>query len=540
MGRTKYWDGANWVEIAPSAGEFDAHQADYTQFKNNVEQIRINDKEKLEYLYNGAWYQIKGDGYPVGAVSNFEAKSDNMQAILTWIDPDDVTIEDSNGNVITIARWKGTKILRKTGSYPANENDGVLVVDNGIRNQYQTNGFVDTGLTNETTYYYSAFPYTTEDIFDTKTDVSVVPTEQRIYGVRIDKNNSNPETRVSYIGDSLGFTPMNGNNGAFQWGSWQQPFQDLEINPVVLQNRVVAYYLNPDDYNLKEDGSASDLTGTDGDVMIEFGKPIWYKWTDEGATFTVEISDKVFDGAVKHAFEIEEGYNLMPYYPLLLTQILFVIFFKSTDSQTALGRGRVDGAGYISAGNTNSKGMFCGSNVDEQMKFLGMEDYWGNKFWWVDGLVTDASYNLLLGKGGFNDNGSGYTSYPSGVSANTYGYIDTVQGGNDKGFIISSGNGSESTYYADYGYLYSSRVASFGGSYSIGSDAGFAALRLASAASSAYAYFGARLFCASNGKIYIGAYLGTTTGGKLRSISGTMPSDSKTIGAFRNEAKANN
>src|SRR5690606_13887547 len=193
--------------------------------------------------------------------------------------------------------------------------------------------------------------------------------EQRVYGVRIDKNNSNPETRVTYIGDAVGFTPMRGNNGDFQWGSWQNVFESFEIRPVVLQNRQVQYYLDPNDFTKKVDGSSANLTGADGDVMIEFGKTLWWKWTDEGDTYTIEISDKAFDGAVKHAFEIEEGYNLVPYYPLLLTQILFVIFFKSTDSQTALGRGRVDNAtGYASTGGTDKKGMFYGSTNDEQMK----------------------------------------------------------------------------------------------------------------------------------------------------------------------------
>lgn len=528
-------------DLARHKADYVKHLRNYENFKNNVDGFRLTDG-KLEYYDGSEWQRVRGDGYPVGAVTNFQAKSDNKQAVLTWTDPDDVTIEDSNGNLITIARWKGTKILRKTGSYPANENDGVLVVDNGVRNQYQSNGFVDTGLTNEVTYYYSAFPYTLEDVFDAKTDVSVVPTEQRIYGVRIDKNNSNPETRVTYIGDSIGFTPMRGNNGNFQWGSWQKVFNDYEIKPVVLQNRTVQYYLNPNDFTKKADGSNAVIMGSDGDVMIEFGKPIWYKWADEGDTYTIEISDKEFIGAVKHAFEIEDGYNLSPYYPLLLTQILFVIFFKSTDSQTALGRGYVDGnSGYASTGNANNKGMFFGETTGkQQMKFLGMEDYWGNKFWWIDGLVTDASYNLLIGKRSFNDNGSGYTSHSSGISTNTGGYINSIQGGNDKGFIIKSGSGSETTYYADYGALYSSRVAYFGGYQSYGSDAGFANLRLNSSASSATAYVGARLFCASNGKIYIGAYLGTTVSGKLRSVSGASPSDSKTIGTFRMESKANN
>ena len=366
--------------------------------------------------------------------------------------------------------------------------------------------------------------------------------EQRIYGVRIDKNNSNPETRVTYIRDAVGFTPMRGNDGNFQWGSWQEVFESFGIRPCVLKNKQVQYYLDPNDFTKKIDGSPANLTGTDGDVMIEFGKPLWWKWTDEGSTYTIEISDRKFDGAVKHAFEIEEGYNLVPYYALLLTQILFVILFKSTDSQTALGRGRVDGAtGYASTGGTDKKGMFYGSTIDEQMKFLGIEDYWGNKYWWIDGLVTDSSRNLLIGKSKFNNNGNGYQSFASGVSSNTDGFIDSVQGDNDKGFIIKSGRGSGSTYYGDYGYLYSSRVANFGGHRSDGSSAGFANLRLYSPVSSSGENFGARLFCVSNGKIYIGAYLGTSVDGKLRSISGSSePTSSKNIGTFRTEARANN
>ena len=37
------------------------------------------------------------------------------------------------------------------------------------------------------------------------------------------------------------------------------------------------------------------------------------------------------------------------------------------------------------------------------MKFLGIEDLWGNKFQWVDGLVTDNNHDLLVGHENFND-----------------------------------------------------------------------------------------------------------------------------------------
>lgn len=368
-----------------------------------------------------------------------------------------------------------------------------------------------------------------------------VAAPQRIYGIEIDETNSNPETSVVYTDDAVGFTPARGNNGNFDWGSWENVIkEEFQIKPCVLQNKQVNYYLNHEDYTKKIDGTTSKLDGTDGDVMVEFGIPIYYKWTTLGDIQKIQVSTKYFDGAVKYAHEVEDGYNQMPYYPLLLTQILFVLIFKSTDSQTALGRGRVDGAGYINTGNTDTKGFMYGSTKDEQMKFLGIEDYWGNKYYWVDGLVTNSSYNLLIGNSNFNDSGSGYTQFPSGKSSSVSGYIDKVQGGNNKGFIIKSNGGSETTHYCDYGGLNSGRVAYFGGRCSFGSTAGFARLLLSDSASAAYAGFAARLFCKSNDKIYIGAYLGTEQNGKLRSTSGTTPTDSKTIGSFRTLAKANN
>lgn len=518
--------------------EFDAHQADDVS-QGEVHGLRVNDESKLEYFNGTEWVEVKGGGYPVNIVKNVNATGDDAKVLLTWEDPEDVVVD---GHLV--AEWNHTRVMRKEGSYPLHEEDGELVVSNGVRNAYKNTPYEDTGLENDKTYYYSLFPVTTDEIV-TVSELSraeATPTKQNIYGVRIGKNNSNPETRVTYIGDAVGFTPMRGNNGNFQWGSWKEVFESFEIRPCVLKNKQVQYYLNPNDFTKKEDGSNAVLDGTDGDIMIEFGKTLWWKWTDEGTTYTIEISDREFDGAVKHAFEIEEGYNLVPYYPLLLTQILFVIFFKSTDSQTALGRGRVDSsAGYASTGGTNTRGMFYGLESDAQMKFLGIEDYWGNKLWWIDGLVTDNNFNLLIGKGNFNDNGNGYQSFSSGVSSNKRGYINEVQGGNDKGFIIKSENGSLTTYYADQGYIGSSRVARFGGERSDGSEAGFAQLQLFNSESESDTHVGARLFCASNGKIYIGAYLGTSQNERLRSISGTSsPTGDKTIGSFRTEARANN
>jgi hypothetical protein len=528
--------------------EVTTHKADDVS-QGEIHGFRLTDG-KLEYFDGLEWQRVRGDGYPVGNISNFNAKSGDKQITLSWQDPDDVTITDSNDNVITIARWKGTKILRKTGSYPVNENDGVLVVDNGIRNQYLENGFIDTGLQNEVEYFYMAFPYTEEDVYtvDESNRISATPTEIKIYGVEIDENNSNPETSVVYTDDAVGFVPSSGNNGNFNWGSWESIIkEDFSIRPVVLQNlggtnAVVNYELQYDDYTKKADGSNSNLDGTDGDVMIEFGVPLWWKFSRVGSKLKIQLSTKEFDGAVKHAFEIEKGYNQVPIYSLFLTQIIYLLMFKNLDSQTALGRGRVDfsSTNYGTTGRSNTDTFNYGETGGRtHMKFLGMEDYWGNRRWWIDGCFYDSNRNMLIGKGNFNDTGSGYENFGQASASNLGGYIDKIQGTNNTGFIPASTGGSATTYYCDYGTC-TNGLPYFGGNSTNGDyEGGF--FLYSSKASHSHAGIGGRLFYSDgNDKIYIGAYLGVNQNSKLRSVSGQTSHNNATIGAFRTLAKANN
>lgn len=154
-----------------------AHLAESVHL-GEVHGFRLTDG-KLEYFDGAEWVRVKGDGYPVGNISEFSAKAGNGEVTLTWGDPPDVTVEDSNGSVIKIAKWAGTKIIRKTNAYPVDESDGVLVVDNRVREKYETGGFLDAGLTNDIAYYYMAFPYTEEDVVtvDAANRVSVTPSE---------------------------------------------------------------------------------------------------------------------------------------------------------------------------------------------------------------------------------------------------------------------------------------------------------------------------------------------------------------------------
>ena len=70
-------------------------------------------------------------------------------------------------------------------------------------------------------------------------------------------------------------------------------------------------------------------------------------------------------------------------------------------------------------GGTNQKGMFFGETTGkQQMKFLGIEDFWGNLRWWIDGLFSDSNRNIKTAFQNFNDTGSGYTDRGQGATSN--------------------------------------------------------------------------------------------------------------------------
>lgn len=90
-------------------------------------------------------------------------------------------------------------------------------------------------------------------------------------------------------------------------------------------NGQVAYYLHPNNSTLKEDGTAADLTGSDGNVMVEV--PLTYlKYiysTSGNTTHTWEISDKEDEGFEPHAcFVVGGEVKNYRYYPAYLGTVI--------------------------------------------------------------------------------------------------------------------------------------------------------------------------------------------------------------------------
>jgi len=114
-----------------------------------------------------------------------------------------------------------------------------------------------------------------------------------------------------YTDDVVGFTPARGNNGNFDWGSWEDIIKnEFKIRPCVLKNlgggnAEVNYYLDYNDYTKKADGSAAVLDGTDGDVDGRVWRAVVLEIYKVDNKLKIQLSAKPFEGAVKYAFEMK-------------------------------------------------------------------------------------------------------------------------------------------------------------------------------------------------------------------------------------------
>lgn len=99
-----------------------------------------------------------------------------------------------------------------------------------------------------------------------------------VYGWHVDPSESDSAAAVTYLADANGKTPARMGANTFDYGSWADAF--FMPKPCMLKSDgTVAYYLDPNDYTKKLDGTASDVANAsfDGNAMMEWPK-LWYKF----------------------------------------------------------------------------------------------------------------------------------------------------------------------------------------------------------------------------------------------------------------------
>ena len=369
--------------------------------RNKANRVVVNEPEPMEEF---------------SAKSVYISSSDTVKVEITAKLPDGVA---------------GAVIRKSTTGYPTSETDGDALTTITTDTVY-----TDTNVTVGTTYYYSAFPYTSTGAYNRSeaNRTSVTPKKRDyLFGYDLVKSTSSPSGRVSYPDDvdNAGFTPAKMNfGGSFSYGDWNfAPGEKFMPRPCMLTYAgVVDHYLNPNDYTQKAEGGASKVADTSfgGNAMMEWPKIYTKRW-EEGGVYHFRCSDTPQD----ESWECWSNYDRLNnqidhfYTPIyfgsnvssklrsisgqanmvsqnatteinyakangndwytevladrLLIQDLLVMMGKSTDGQTVYGKGRCDTNSAVNTGTMNSRGMFWGSNNGTDcVKVFGMEHFWGN------------------------------------------------------------------------------------------------------------------------------------------------------------------
>jgi hypothetical protein len=354
---------------------------------------------------------------------------------ITYELPDNTVIE--NQEVCSVS---GAIIRRSTTGFPQTEMEGTSIAVIKASDGYS--GTVnDSDVVVGTTYYYSAFPYSTNGVYNrsvNKSNRSSVKTAKYAYlfGYDLTVATTSPTGRVAYPSDvdNAAYTAakMNTSTGVFNYGSWPStPGEKFMPKPCMIKytGKAADYYLDPDDYSKKEDGvTASDYANTSyaGNAMIEWPKIYTHRELVDGV-YKFRCSDQKLDDdwdcwsnydandneidhfytpiyfgsnvlsrlrsisgqgnfvsntrqtEVSYARQNGEGWDTEFLSDRLLIQDLLVLMCKTTEIQTAIGTGRCasGNTSAIGQGTMNTKGMFWGN----QNQSDGVKVF-GMENWW--------------------------------------------------------------------------------------------------------------------------------------------------------------
>lgn len=249
--------------------------------------IEIADKPTLDLVKSGIDQIIAGGISGGGGIApsnmiKFNAVGANGCVKLYITEPSDTIIE--NQLLCTIS---GVKIMRKDTDFPNTENAGIEIIDipRSDFNKYSTEPYIDDGLINGNTYYYSAFPYSDSGNYNRNPMNRVKATCKMctIYGFTYDGDLADPDTKIDVPAsirgfdlDNYGYENAKMNFGdSFNWGSWSKEVFFMPKSCMLDRTTLKpAYYLNEDNEALKEDVTASDYKNSSStlDAMMEWGQ----------------------------------------------------------------------------------------------------------------------------------------------------------------------------------------------------------------------------------------------------------------------------
>lgn len=285
------------------------------------------------------------------------------------------------------------------------------------------------------------------------------------------------------------------NNLKPEDGDVMVKFRRLGLNIKTVEDKIyITMTDNPDDPNFKY---YAHTRGAERKEAFYLGAYLGYE--ENGKLRSIKdvmpTASKTISAFRTLAQANGKGYEQFAFYQLVFLQAMYVLKYGNLDSQTAIGKG-LTGGSYTNTGTTNGKGIDFGStDATLQMRFQYLEDFYGNKYQWIDGVQSGGNSNMMTTTDNFNDERKDYESYPLGFSGNIYQYPKKVQGTSELGFIIKENGASQTTYFCDYQDVYGSsiKLPCFGGICSGGALAGAFYFYCNFSASYSSGYVGSRL-----------------------------------------------
>ena len=283
---------------------------------------------------------------------------------------------------------------------------------------------------------------------------------------------------------------------------------------VLNANGTVNYYLDANDSTKKADGSAADLSGAAGNVMVEIPK-FYYKYVYSGTTHTWRIAAAPAAGYTVHPAFIREGvevsyryrnayvpryngtklisasgvyptanqtravfrtqaaangagWSQVDWYLHSAIQLIYLVEYADFDTQTTIGMGRTqlsggnwaDGSYYALSGLSNSKGngtfsvSIGGTSFStDYMSYRGIEHWYGHLYQFIDGVnVQGSTYWVSNKPSTFADDVFSGDYANIGTAGATSGYPSSLKNVSG-GFLPNAVAGSTSVGLCDY-YAY--------------------------------------------------------------------------------------
>lgn len=383
-----------------------------------------------------------------------------------------------------------------------------------------------------------------------------IPLNYELYGYAVCISNPNPQTRISCLEMARGKRPAfwNYTNGYFDYGDWSHSFFVENTFPCMVKyDGTIDYKLDPNNYNLKEDGTTSDVANAayEGSAMVAF-PTIWTKrWQDDNYLYclicnkqldsdfhaymhtradgsiakykfiamypstlyadkykslagTTITASQTFEKELLYTHNIGENWEVFSLSDWATLSDLLTLLPKSDNYQQSFGYGYVGASAVNTAsdpGTTRYGGAFYNSaalNSNSYQKVFHIHQLFSNVGTRLGGLVYDTGVMYAKPYPPYNLTGEGYENIGLTITGSSGGYIKQCKM-TDLGRLPLVLGGSATTYECDVA-TYSNTIIAIPylrNAYSHGTAAGKLAFSADSVGTTTSNWIAPRLTCFS-------------------------------------------